>query len=94
MSKAVREPIQVYLTSEERARLDRAAEALGISRSEALRRGIDAMDGSRYGGMLRDLADGGYVSPPQAGPGAPPPSAPLAPLETLLAELTDDRGER
>lgn len=94
MPRTVREPIQVYLTPEERTRLDRAAAALGISRSEALRRGIEAMDGTRYGGLLRDLAEEGYVTPPQAGPGAPPPSAPVAPLETVLAELADDRGER
>lgn len=94
MSRSVREPIQVYLTPEERARLDRAAAALGVSRSEALRRGIQAVSGTRYGGLLRDLADEGYVMPPQAGPGEPPPSAPLASLETLLAELADDREER
>ena len=94
MPKSVREPIQVYLTPEERARLDRAAAALGVSRSEALRRGIQAMAGIRYGGLLRDLADQGYVMPPQAGPGGPPPSAPVAPLETLLAELADDRDEQ
>ena len=94
MAKTVREPIQVYLTPQERGRLDRAAAALGISRSEALRRGIQAMGTTRYGGLLRDLADDGYVTPPQAGPGAPPPSAPVAPLEAVLAELADDRGER
>lgn len=94
MPKAVREPIQVYLTPEERAELDRTAGALGISRSEALRRGILAVSGPGYGGVLRDLADAGYVTPPQAGPGEPPPATPVAPLETLLAELADDRGER
>jgi len=39
-AKAVREPIQVYLTAEERAELDRLARAQGISRAEVLRRGI------------------------------------------------------
>ncbi len=39
-AKAVREPIQVYLTAEERAELDRLARANGISRAEVLRRGI------------------------------------------------------
>lgn len=94
MAKTVREPIQVYLTPEERARLDQAAQAMGISRSEALRRGIQAMGTTRFDGLLRDLANDGYVTPPQAGPGTPPPSAPVAPLETVLAELADDRGER
>lgn len=94
MPRSVREPIQVYLTPEERARLDRAAAAQGISRSEALRRGIRAVDVTRYGGLLRDLADEGYVTPPQAGPGAPPPAAAVAPLQSLLDELADDRGGR
>jgi hypothetical protein len=35
-----KKPIQVYLTSEERAELDRLAEAHSISRAEVLRRGI------------------------------------------------------
>lgn len=92
MVKIVREPIQVYLTPEERADLDRAAEAMGVSRLEALRRGIRAMDAIRYSGILRDLADGGYVTPPSAGPGSPPPSAPVAPIRELLLELAEDRG--
>jgi hypothetical protein len=37
---AVREPIQVYLTAEERTELDRLASDEGISRAEVLRRGI------------------------------------------------------
>lgn len=40
---AVREPIQVYLTKTERAQLDRLAGELGISRAEALRRGLRAL---------------------------------------------------
>ena len=93
MSKGVREPIQVYLTPEERAELDRAAGDMGVSRSEALRRGIRAVDTNRYAGVLRDLAEDGYVTPPAAGPGPPPPSAPVALLRELLGELADDRGE-
>ena len=38
----VREPLQVYLTADERALLDRVAESHGISRAEVLRRGIRA----------------------------------------------------
>ena len=37
---SVREPIQVYLTGEERSELDRLAAQEGISRAEVLRRGI------------------------------------------------------
>ncbi len=94
MAKSVREPIQVYLTAEERAALDRAARELGVSRSEALRRGIAAMGDSAYGGPLRDSADSGYITPPAARPGEPPPSAPVARFKELLAELARDRGGR
>jgi len=94
MAKRVREPIQVYLTPDERAELDRSAHEMGVSRSEALRRGIQAIRGSGYAGVLRDLAEEGYVTPPASGPGAPPPSAPVARLDELLAELAEDRAER
>jgi len=41
-TKAVREPIQVYLTTDERDQLDRLAEDLGLSRAEVLRRGLES----------------------------------------------------
>lgn len=94
MAKSVREPIQVYLTEAERAGLDEAARDLGVSRSELLRRGIEAMRGRRYEGPLGDLVDAGSVTPARIGPGPPPPSRPLMRLEELLAELDDDRAER
>ncbi|MEJ2204225.1 MAG: hypothetical protein P8170_08950 [Gemmatimonadota bacterium] len=50
--------------------------------------------GSGYTGVLHDLADEGYVTPPASGPGAPPPSAPVARLGEILAELAEDRAER
>ncbi len=37
---AVREPVQVYLDAPDRAFLDRAALATGLSRAEVLRRGL------------------------------------------------------
>lgn len=40
----VREPIQVYLDRAERARLDRLARELGVSRAEVLRRGLDSLE--------------------------------------------------
>ena len=94
MARIVREPIQVYLTAEERAELDEAARSTGVSRSEILRRGIGLAGGAAYAGPLRDLVDGGYLTPPATGPGAPPPSAPVARLRKILAELEADRGER
>ena len=38
----VREPIQVYLTRDERGVLDRLAEELGVSRAEILRRSLQS----------------------------------------------------
>jgi hypothetical protein len=40
--RAVREPIQVYLDTDERAMLDRVASEAGLSRAEVLRRGLRA----------------------------------------------------
>jgi hypothetical protein len=37
---AVREPVQIYLTKQDRALLDRVAQAAGLSRAEVLRRGL------------------------------------------------------
>lgn len=93
MGKIVREPIQVYLTADERAELDEAASNSGVSRSEILRRGIGLAGGAAYTGPLRDLVEDGYLTPATTGPGAPPPSAPVASLRTILAELEADRGE-
>jgi len=94
MSKVVREPIQVYLTPTERDQLERAAGALGVSRSEVLRRGIRTIGAPGFAGALRDLADDGYVTPPMRGPGEPPPTAPVTSLSSLLTELDEDRGDR
>ena len=94
MPKRVREPIQVYLTSEERAALDRAAEELGVSRSEVLRRGVEALGSRPLSGLLRDVASEGYVTPATIPPGDPPPREPLARLDELLDELTADRADR
>ena len=44
----VREPIQVYLTPDERSKLDRVAVLLGVSRAEVLRRGISAVARDAY----------------------------------------------
>lgn len=93
MARTVREPIQVYLSAEERAELDAAARSIGVSRSEMLRRGIGLAGGAAYAGPLRDLIDAGYLTPAATGPGAPPPSAPVASLRKILTELEADRGE-
>lgn len=65
---------------------------MGISRSEALRRGILALEAgpaaTEPAGSLSPFLTGALV-----GPGAPPPSLPVAPLDELLSELSEDREE-
>jgi hypothetical protein len=96
MARKVREPIQVYLTESERADLDSAAQGLGVSRSEALRRGIEAVRGRGGRGPLRALIEEGLVAPATGGSVTrdPPPSAAVAPLEDILCELDADRANR
>lgn len=56
--RKVREPIQVYLTADERALLDQAARDTGYSRAEILRRGLRsfmAHEASETGPMLSFL---------------------------------------
>ena len=56
--RKVREPIQVYLTADERALLDQAARDTGYSRAEILRRGLRsfmAHEASQAGPMLSFL---------------------------------------
>ena len=93
MADRVREPIQVYLSGEERAELDRRAEELGASRSEALRRGIQALARSAMSGPLGGLPPSVFT-PPIRSTGVPPRGRPVAPLRTLLDELGSDRRER
>lgn len=95
MARVVREPIQVYLTPEERADLDRAARVLGVSRSEVLRRGITAVEGPvPYEGQLRDLVEEGHLTPPTIPPGRPPASRPVASMEEVMSALERDRRDR
>lgn len=94
MTRKVREPIQVYLTESERAALDSAAKELGVSRSEALRRGIEAVGTIRGSGPLRDLVEQGFVTPKSSSATDPPHSAPVAPLAEILSELEEERADR
>ena len=95
MAKQVREPIQVYLTNQERAELDRSAQELGVSRSEVLRRGIASLGPRPLSGLLRDVSAQGYARPATVPPGGgPPPSSPVAPWAELLSEFDEDRRDR
>jgi antitoxin (DNA-binding transcriptional repressor) of toxin-antitoxin stability system len=44
--------------------------------------------------MLADAVRQGWLTPPQMPSTDAPPSAPIATLSVLLAELADDRGDR
>lgn len=94
MSRPVREPIQVYLTAQERDVLDRCAAELGVSRSEVLRRGLRAVGAPSVTGPDERPGRAGVLTPPSAATGEPPPSLPVATLRDLLEELDEDRRER
>lgn len=92
MKKRVREPIQVYLTEEERSDLDDLAVDLGLSRSEVLRRGITMLSQSA---LPDEPVIGTALLTPAAVTGGPVPTAPpVASLSELLDELRDDRDAR
>ncbi len=93
MADRVREPIQVYLTRAERAELDRRAAEQGVSRSEALRRGIQALGRPSTAGPLDNLAAPDFT-PPVRSTGIPPRGKPVARLREILGELDRDRGDR
>jgi hypothetical protein len=67
---------------------------MGVSHSEALRRGIQAIAGPEAAGAINDLVNSGYLTPPTIRPAGTPPSAPVTRLDDLLAELDEDRSER
>jgi hypothetical protein len=93
---AVREPLQVYLSTTERERLDRLAARLGVSRSEVLRRGLEALAQAEQPGdrALADLVRRGWLTPPLVTGGPVPQGQPVAPLAELLAELDEERADR
>ncbi len=44
-ARRVAEPVQVYLDPADRARLDRLTARLGATKSDVMRRGLEALDG-------------------------------------------------
>lgn len=44
--------------------------------------------------LLADAVRSGWLKPPVLPPGAIPPRLPVAPLETLLRQLDEDRADR
>lgn len=68
---AVKEPLQVYLTPEDRSLLDRIAHAGGLSRAEVLRRGIRRMSAELLGEehpALKFLAEMNALPVPEGEP--------------------------
>lgn len=90
----VREPIQVYLSTAERDRLDHLSSRMGVSRSEVLRRGLERLAEREKDAALADLIRRGVLRPPLITQGPIPPGEPVAPLEDLLRELDEDRADR
>jgi hypothetical protein len=94
MTARVREPIQVYLSTTERERLDRLAAELGVSRSEVLRRGLERIAERERDSAIADLVRRGVLRPPLITGGPVPPGKPTAPLDELLKDLDAARSDR
>lgn len=96
MAPRVREPIQVYLSTAERDQLDRLAALLGVSRSEVLRRGLDALGEAAKPGdaALADLVRRGWLRPPLQSYAPPKRRKPVMTLEKLLEDLDEFRADR
>lgn len=92
MKKQVREPIQVYLTPDERSDLDDLAVDLGLSRSEVLRRGISLV--SQSTSQDEPTIDSALLTPATVTGGPVPTAQPVAQLDELLEELREDRDTR
>ena len=92
MAKKVREPIQVYLTADERSDLDDLAMDLGLSRSEVLRRGIALL--SQSPAPPEPPRADGLLTPATITEGPLPTAPPVASLDELLDELREDRDTR
>ena len=90
----VREPIQVYLSTAEREKLDRVAKRLGVSRSEVLRRGLEQVAERDKDAALAELIRRGSLRPPLIKGGPIPPGRRVAPLDELLRELDEARSDR
>ena len=94
----VREPIQVYLSTTERERLDSVAARLGVSRSEVLRRGLEAMAEPQRAedSALADLVRRGILKPALRPPAPIPDSErkPIMTFDELMKDLDEARADR
>ena len=92
----VREPIQVYLSTAERERLDRVAGRMGVSRSEVLRRGLEQIADRDKTEAHADLVRRGILKP-ALHTYTPVPDHernPIMSFEELMADLDEARADR
>jgi hypothetical protein len=92
----VREPIQVYLSTAERERLDRVARRMGVSCSEVLRRGLEEIAERDKTEAHADLVRRGILKP-ALHTYTPVPDHernPIMSFEELMADLDEARADR
>lgn len=96
MTPRVREPIQVYLSTAERERLDRVAKRMGVSRSEVLRRGLEEVAERDKEEALADLVRRGLLKPASHSytPIPDRERKPIMSFEDLMADLEESRADR
>lgn len=91
----VREPIQVYLSTVERERLDRLAAELGVSRSEVLRKGLERIADRERDAALADLIRRGWLHPPRYEPAPLPERTPIyRTAKEMMTDLDETRADR
>ena len=83
----VAEPVQVYLQPRDRERLERLTARLGTTKSDILRRGLEALEAQTT--TRPKAADGGRVSLPTFAGGALAPGVDLDDSAALL-DLMDE----
>lgn len=91
----VREPIQVYLSTAERERLDQVAKRMGVSRSEVLRRGLEEVAEREKEERLAELVRRGILKP-ALHTYTPIPEherRPIMSFEELMADLDEARAD-
>lgn len=88
----VREPVQVYLAGGDRERLLRLTERLGISKSEAIRRGLAALESLEA--EVLSCSVPGEVDLPSFGGRGLLPGVDLDDTRALLDRMEGERGER
>ena len=92
----VREPIQVYLSTAERDRLERVARRMGVSRSEVLRRGLEEIAQRDRTEAYAELVRRGILKSAlhTYSPVPDHERNPIISFEELMADLDEARADR